>query len=96
MKALSAKGHRIGRTALAEILHAQGFSLRANKKTIEGIVHPDRDAQFTSIDQTYKQFEQKGAPIISVDCKKKELLGNAQEQWTSMAGQRRGNPGTCL
>jgi transposase len=76
VKALWAKGHRIGRTALAEILHAQGFSLRANKKTIEGTVHPDRDAQFTHINQTCKQFEQKGAPIISVDCKKKELLGN--------------------
>ncbi len=76
VKALTAKGHRIGRTALAEILHTQGFSLRANKKTIEGTVHPDRDAQFRHINETCKRFEQKGAPIISVDCKKKELLGN--------------------
>jgi transposase len=74
--ALEAKGHHIKKSALAEVLHAQGFSLRANKKTIEGKSHADRDGQFAHINQTCKEFEQKGAPIISVDCKKKELLGN--------------------
>ncbi len=76
VKALAAKGHPIKKSALAEVLHAQGFSLRANKKTIEGKSHADRDAQFAHIASACTTFEQKGAPIISVDCKKKELLGN--------------------
>jgi len=76
VKALSAKGHHIKKSALAEVLHAQGFSLHANKKTIEGQSHVDRDAQFAHINDTCQQFEKRGAPIISVDCKKKELLGN--------------------
>jgi hypothetical protein len=76
VKALAAKGHQIKKSALAEILHDLGFSLRANKKTIEGTSHPDRDAQFERINSKCKQFEQRGDPIISVDCKKKELLGN--------------------
>jgi transposase len=76
VKALSAKGHHIKKSALAEVLHAQGFSLHANKKTIEGKSHVDRDGQFAHINDTCHEFEQRGAPIISVDCKKKELLGN--------------------
>jgi DDE family transposase len=58
------------------VLHAQGFSLHVNKKTIEGQGHVDRDAQFSYINSTCQEFELKGAPIISVDCKKKELIGN--------------------
>jgi len=50
--------------------------LHVNKKSIEGTSHPDRDAQFHHINSTCKVFEQNGNPIISVDCKKKELLGN--------------------
>jgi transposase len=76
VQALEAKGHHIQKSALAELLHTQGFSLRANKKTIEGKAHPDRDAQFAHINRACQAFEQKSAPIISVDCKKKELLGN--------------------
>lgn len=76
VKALEAKGHHIKKSALAEVLHAQGFSLRVNKKTIEGNSHADRDGQFAHINGTCRTFERKGAPIISVDCKKKELLGN--------------------
>ncbi len=76
VEALSAKGHAIRKSALAEILHDLGFCLHVNKKSIEGKAHPDRDAQFHHINSTCKQFEQKGAPIISVDCKKKELIGN--------------------
>jgi hypothetical protein len=53
-----------------------GFSLRANKKAIEGTVHADRDAQFQQINRTGKAFEAAGKPMISVDCKKKELIGN--------------------
>ena len=76
VQALAAKGHRIQKSALAEILHDLGFSLHVNKKSIEGTSHPDRDAQFHHINSTCKVFEQNGNPIISVDCKKKELLGN--------------------
>ena len=76
VEALDAKGHDIKKSALAEVLHAQGFSLHVNKKTIEGKSHADRDAQFAHITSTCQAFEQKGAPIISVDCKKKELIGN--------------------
>jgi transposase len=76
VEALTAKGHRIQKSALAELLHEIGFSLHANKKSIEGTSHPDRDAQFHHIHQKCQEFEQHGNPIISVDCKKKELLGN--------------------
>ncbi len=84
VEALEAKGHRIRKSALAEILHELGFSLHVNKKSIEGTSHPDRDAQFRYINSTCKEVEQKGHPIISVDCKKKELLGNfknAGREW---------------
>jgi len=73
--ALQARGHTIGDTALREVLLSLGYSLRANKKTIEGKAHEDRDAQFAQIKERCEQFEQQGNPIISVDCKKKELLG---------------------
>jgi transposase len=82
--ALEAKGHRIKKSALAELLHAQGFSLHGNKKSIEGPVHPDRDAQFAYLNTTCQEFEEQGAPIISVDGKKKELLGqfkNNGREW---------------
>jgi transposase len=90
VKALAVKGHHIRKSALAEVLHMQGFSLRANKKTIEGQSHADRDAQFAHINDTCKAFEQQGAPIISVDCKKKELLGNLKNngrEWQAKGEQ---------
>lgn len=73
---LEEKGHRMKKSALHEYLIAEGFSLKANKKNIEGISHPDRDAQFQHSNQSCKTFEASGNPIISVDCKKKELIGN--------------------
>src|SRR6266487_794281 len=80
VKALSARGHRIKRTALANLLHEQGYSLKVNKKTMEGTSHADRDEQFGHINALCQQFEQKQAPAISVDCKKKELLGTFKNQ----------------
>jgi transposase len=74
--ALQAMGHTIADTALRDVLLSLGYSLRANKKNIEGNSHADRDAQFAQIKQQCEQFEARGNPIISVDCKKKELLGN--------------------
>src|SRR6266702_2160075 len=75
-KALTRQGHMIGETAIRGMLHEMGFSLKATKKSIEGGSHADRDAQFQHINRTGKAFEAKGQPVISVDCKKKELLGN--------------------
>jgi DNA-binding phage protein len=90
VKALSAKEHHIKKSALAEVLHAQGFRLHMNKKTIEGKSHVDRDGQFAHINGKCQEFEQKGAPIISVDCKKKELIGNFKnngEEWQAKGEQ---------
>jgi Rhodopirellula transposase DDE domain len=75
-EALKSQGHTLGQTAIRELLKGMGFSLRANKKTIEGTAHVDRDAQFEQINRTRKAFEAAGKPMISVDCKKKELIGN--------------------
>ena len=74
--ALEDKKHIIKRTALRDLLISLKFSLKANKKNIEGISHPDRDEQFLYIKKTCDTFETAGNPIISVDCKKKELIGN--------------------
>jgi hypothetical protein len=68
--------HYIKKSALAVLLKSLGFSMKANKKNIEGASHPDRDLQFIHIKETCDKFEKKGNPIISVDCKKKELIGN--------------------
>lgn len=75
-EALTSQGHTIGETAIRRMLHEMGFSLKANKKRIEGASHADRDAQFEQINRTGKAFEAQGKPVISVDCKKKELIGN--------------------
>jgi len=73
---LQQMGHQVADTTIRRFLRAQGYSLRANKKNIEGTSHPDRDAQFGHITTKCKTFEQQGNPIISIDCKKKELIGN--------------------
>ena len=82
--ALVAQGHRIGRTVVGELLHKQKFSLQANRKTREGDSHPDRDAQFIHINNSVKTALAAGQPVISVDTKKKELVGdfkNAGQAW---------------
>jgi hypothetical protein len=76
VQALEEKGHYIKKSALANLMGTLEFSLKANKKNIEGVSHPDRDLQFHHIKQTCEAFERRGDPIISVDCKKKELIGN--------------------
>ena len=70
------QGHTIGETTIRGMLHEMGISLKATKKSIEGESHADRDAQFQHINRTGKAFEAKGQPLISVDWKKKELIGN--------------------
>lgn len=74
-EALEQMGHEVSETTIRRLLRAQGYSLRANKKNIEGSSHPDRDAQFEHIKETCQEFQQQGNPLISIDCKKKELIG---------------------
>jgi len=81
---LTAAGHRIGPDTVARLLHEQGFSLQANAKTIEGGQHPDRDAQFSYLNEQASEHLAAGDPVISVDTKKKELVGqykNGGSQW---------------
>lgn len=86
--ALAKNNHTIKATALARLLASLDFSLKANKKNIEGVSHPDRDLQFRHIKATCESFEKNGNPIISVDCKKKGVDREFQESWPRMAGKR--------
>jgi Rhodopirellula transposase DDE domain len=72
---LAALGFRCGKDALARMLRADGFSLQAMAKVLEGRQHPDRDAQFRHINAQIRQFRDAGDPVVSVDAKKKEQLG---------------------
>lgn len=73
---LTEQGHKAGPDTVAKLLKANGFSLQANQKTREGSSHPDRDAQFLRIARTADARMSLGEPVISVDAKKKELVGN--------------------
>ena len=73
--ALEALGHAVSHTLVAELLHGLGYSLQGNVKTREGRQHPDRDAQFRYIAQQVRAAQRRGQPTISVDTKKKELVG---------------------
>jgi len=76
-EALNAKGHTIRDASVRRLLRSRGFSLQASRKTIEGdTIHPDRDAQFQHINKKTKQFVEENQPVISIDTKKKELIGN--------------------
>jgi DNA-binding phage protein len=73
---LQRQGFEIGRQKVADLLHELGYSLQANRKTREGGAHPDRNAQFEYINERVRRFQQRRQPVISVDTKKKELVGN--------------------
>lgn len=91
-QALQEQGHTVGETTIRRLLQAQGYTLQANKKEYEGASTPDRDSQFAYIKEECARYEQDGNPIISVDCKKKELLGhfkNNGQEW-----QPKGQPVT--
>jgi len=77
-------GHTTSHRIVAELLHEAGYSLQANRKTIEGKGHPDRNAQFEHINRKVRAALKAGEPVISVDAKKKELVGdfkNAGREW---------------
>ena len=80
----TAMGHKVSHPVVAKILHSVGFSLQGTRKTLEGAQHPDRDAQFRYINSLAEGFLAVGDPVISVDTKKKELVGRfaqAGREW---------------
>ena len=81
---LTRQGHRVSYQTVSEVLQQSGYSLQANRKTREGAEHPDRNAQFEHIARRAKEFQKRAQPVISVDTKKKELVGefkNAGREW---------------
>ncbi|MGW7366777.1 ISAzo13 family transposase [Streptomyces sp. NPDC054841] len=72
---LAKQGHPVSATTVGKLLRANGFSLQGNAKTLEGKQHPDRDAQFHYINDQVKEHQAAGEPVISVDTKKKEMIG---------------------
>lgn len=81
---LKRQGHPVSHQTVSEVLQSLGYSLQVNRKTREGAGHQDRNAQFEHIARRAKQFQRRGQPVISVDTKKKELVGdfkNAGQEW---------------
>jgi len=81
---LTRRGHQISADTVADLLREEGFSLQANAKTLEGKQHPDRDEQFRYINEQVREHRDAGQPVISVDTKKKELVGefkNSGREW---------------
>jgi hypothetical protein len=87
---LAARHHPVSHTKVAQLLREAGYSLQSNRKTEEGEDHPDRDAQFRHINRAVKSALRAGEPVISVDTKKKELIGNYRNQ-----GRQWRRPGTA-
>jgi hypothetical protein len=87
-KALTNKGYQIGHMTVGRLLRKLGYSLKANQKELSGPSHPDRDRQFRYIERVKRVFIINGHPVISVDSKKKELIGNfknAGQTWCQQA-----------
>jgi hypothetical protein len=87
---LERSGHPASHATVAGLLEELGYSLQGNRKTREGASHPDRNAQFEHINARVKAFQKRGLPVISVDTKKKELIGdfkNGGREWRAQ-----GNP----
>jgi hypothetical protein len=81
---LTRQGHKVSADTVGDLLREEGFSLQGNARTIEGQRHPDRDAQFRYISEQAREHQGAGDPVISVDTKKKELVGefkNAGREW---------------
>jgi hypothetical protein len=81
---LTRQGHRVGADTVAGLLRAEGFSLQGNAKSVEGKQSPDRDAQFRYLNDQVTRHREAGEPVVSVDTKKKEQVGefaNPGRQW---------------
>lgn len=91
-KELTGQGYTVSHRLVADLLHELGYSLQSNRKTREGTTHPDRNAQFEHINHKVTEWIRRGQPAVSVDTKKKELVGdfkNNGQQW-----RPKGNPET--
>jgi len=88
--ALAERGFMVSQKLVGRLLRKLGFSLQANRKTLEGSAHPDRDAQFEHINRRIKQFQAAGQAAISVDTKKKELVGDFKNGGREL--RPKGNP----
>ena len=89
-KELQHKGHQVSHMTVDRMLQDMDYSLQANRKTLEGRQHPDRDEQFQFIARKVRRFQHRGQPVVSVDAKKKELLGkfkNSGREW-----RKKGDP----
>ena len=75
-KELGQQGHHVSHTTVGQLLKALNYSLQGTRKTREGTSHPDRNAQFEYINAQVKDFQQRGQPVVSVDTKKKALVGD--------------------
>jgi hypothetical protein len=83
-EALARQGHAVSHQTVARLLEEMDYSLQANRKTKEGASHPDRNAQFEYIAKQVRSFQRRGQPVVSVDAKKKELVGdfkNGGREW---------------
>lgn len=83
--ALRAQGHLVSERTVNRLLHDLGYSLQSNRKTLDGGTHPDRDAQFQYMHRRAQAFQKQGQPVVSVDTKKKELVGqfrNGGREWS--------------
>jgi len=81
---LTGQGHPVSAATVATLLRQLKYRLHALRKTTEGASHPDRDAQFKHISTTVQQFQERGQPVVSIDAKKKELVGdfkNGGREW---------------
>jgi hypothetical protein len=91
-EALGQLGHEVSHQTVARLLTDLGYSLQANRKTEEGQEHPDRNAQFEHINRQVRSFQRRGQPVVSMDTKKKELVGNyrnAGQEWEPQGQPRR-------
>jgi hypothetical protein len=91
---LRERGHRISARVVGDLLKGLGYSLQGTRKTAEGADHPDRDAQFGHINAQAQAFGARGQPVISVDTKKKELVGtfkNGGREWQPVGQPERVN-----
>ena len=87
---LQAQGHKVSQSTVWRLLEKLGYSMQSNRKSREGTNHPDRNAQFEFINASAMEFLERGRPVLSVDTKKKELIGNfknAGREW-----QKKGEP----
>ena len=89
---LTASGHPVSERTISRLLHSLGYSLQSNREAIEGKDHPDRDGQFRHINRRVVAFQRRGQPVVSVDTKKKEIVGNYRNsgrEWEPKGRPRR-------